>query len=425
MLGEVPVLVHEGENIYRIDNTKLKADTLHLEYHSSKALDDKQGPVGPLWGARVEGTDEGDGWVKVFVDKEMGIEVSVFSLIPSLRPLLLIGTIFWAVCVAAMLPPPIQEWHVFTGMSCFPEDWITDYKMSSANIDACKATAIQKGSDAFIISRGGVAFFRRRTANECKRNLIAYPASDVYVFDQVVPSPNRIAFTYRALRILFYGWGLLFALRMFDTWKLICRIAFATTDSRNVVFLRVGAAAIAYMAVSQWTYGVGDPSRELFDCGDNFCFPPEALDILPIWRQLLEPLKRIGVYPPFSMRLYRSVRRIVQISAVLLGAGFFSRLSAFVAALGCAYIELLRNSWAFGPHSRGRIRWLVAWALLLCSVFPELGSTWSVDSLIARAPVKQRRNVPATLTCDAHVFHAGSPLCGCPGQIVLIRLRLG
>merc|ERR1712232_816677 len=58
------VLVHEGGNKWRADNSELKSRTQGLVYRRSKRMDDKIADRRVAWGSLVEGTAD-DGWLKV------------------------------------------------------------------------------------------------------------------------------------------------------------------------------------------------------------------------------------------------------------------------------------------------------------------------------------------------------------------------
>jgi hypothetical protein len=83
----VPVLTKEAENVWRVDNTMLKSTAAGLGYRSSKTIDDctyivagggdLRGEVAAHWGARVEGVDEGDGWVRCRFQPAEGPSVAV------------------------------------------------------------------------------------------------------------------------------------------------------------------------------------------------------------------------------------------------------------------------------------------------------------------------------------------------------------
>lgn len=67
----VAVLIYEGDNRWRVDNTNLKSCAAGLGYRKNKHISDstyinadQKGEVAAHWGEIVEGTDEGDGWVK-------------------------------------------------------------------------------------------------------------------------------------------------------------------------------------------------------------------------------------------------------------------------------------------------------------------------------------------------------------------------
>merc|ERR550514_1602317 len=67
ILSGVPVLVYEGHNTYRVDNSQLKADAASLAFRRTKRLDDQIPQVagGARFGTTVRGSDDGDGWLKV------------------------------------------------------------------------------------------------------------------------------------------------------------------------------------------------------------------------------------------------------------------------------------------------------------------------------------------------------------------------
>lgn len=64
-LNGKPVLIHEGGTSYRADNAQLQATTPGLAFRFSKDLAEKDRAHTARWESSVEGTDEGDGWVKV------------------------------------------------------------------------------------------------------------------------------------------------------------------------------------------------------------------------------------------------------------------------------------------------------------------------------------------------------------------------
>lgn len=65
----VPVLSHQN-GVWRADNSQLGADTPGLQYRKSKDLNDRADNPLLKWNSIIEGTDEGDGWVKVFLCKQ-------------------------------------------------------------------------------------------------------------------------------------------------------------------------------------------------------------------------------------------------------------------------------------------------------------------------------------------------------------------
>jgi len=67
ILNSIPVLLSEGDGMYRADPTEFKPDSLALGYRNSKNLDNFDPRPGVIWGNAVQGVDEGDGWVKVEV----------------------------------------------------------------------------------------------------------------------------------------------------------------------------------------------------------------------------------------------------------------------------------------------------------------------------------------------------------------------
>merc|ERR1712093_462673 len=72
------VLVHVDGNTWRLDNSELQSKSKELGYRRSKQLDDKLG-VGAMYGSTVEGTDTGDGWLKILPqdgDKKNGDSAS-------------------------------------------------------------------------------------------------------------------------------------------------------------------------------------------------------------------------------------------------------------------------------------------------------------------------------------------------------------
>jgi hypothetical protein len=64
-----PVLVPDGGNKWRADNSTLQADAKGVFYHSTKQLHDKTDDL-VRWGSVVEGLDTGDGWLNVQCDPE-------------------------------------------------------------------------------------------------------------------------------------------------------------------------------------------------------------------------------------------------------------------------------------------------------------------------------------------------------------------
>lgn len=70
------VLIHEGGLLFRVDNSKLNAPTAGVVFRKSKDMDDIDPAWEALapWGGIIEGTDEGDGWVKMVVGAEHGAD---------------------------------------------------------------------------------------------------------------------------------------------------------------------------------------------------------------------------------------------------------------------------------------------------------------------------------------------------------------
>lgn len=67
-LKGVPILIHEGGLVYRVENRWLKSKKVGLAYRLSRHMEDRdlnRKGDGPRWGARVLGLNECNGWVAV------------------------------------------------------------------------------------------------------------------------------------------------------------------------------------------------------------------------------------------------------------------------------------------------------------------------------------------------------------------------
>jgi len=66
------VLSHEGGILYRADNRVLNSASQGIAFRFSKSRKDKDGDLRLEWGDIVEGTDEGDGWIRVEMSQDHG-----------------------------------------------------------------------------------------------------------------------------------------------------------------------------------------------------------------------------------------------------------------------------------------------------------------------------------------------------------------
>eukprot|EP00427_Karlodinium_veneficum_P002685 CAMPEP_0169169200 /NCGR_PEP_ID=MMETSP1015-20121227/61402_1 /TAXON_ID=342587 /ORGANISM="Karlodinium micrum, Strain CCMP2283" /LENGTH=613 /DNA_ID=CAMNT_0009242009 /DNA_START=43 /DNA_END=1882 /DNA_ORIENTATION=+ len=67
-------LIPEGEHMWKALNYFLKANTAGLEFREAKSLDSKMDHV-LTWGEAIEGSDEGDGWVRVQHPEDIQMEI--------------------------------------------------------------------------------------------------------------------------------------------------------------------------------------------------------------------------------------------------------------------------------------------------------------------------------------------------------------